>query len=194
MESDKYLSFDDRVTQFLDEHKNDWRDKNISGAEGRVLYDLILKNKYRRALEIGTSTGHSGIWLAWALSKTKGKLVTVEIDEQRLVRASNNFRETGLADFISTRLGDGHDLVNELEGPYDFIFCDADKVWYKNYLVATLPKLRVGGCFTAHNVLDQRMEGITEFLEYLESLDYMETAINDSSESGISVSYKRDEA
>jgi len=48
------------------------------------LYNLIIKNNYRRALEIGTSTGHSAIWMAWALSKTsRAKLITIEIDEGR---------------------------------------------------------------------------------------------------------------
>ncbi|GAH79411.1 unnamed protein product, partial [marine sediment metagenome] len=43
---------------------------NVSEADGKVLYDIIIKHKYKKALEIGTSTGHSGIWIAWALSKT----------------------------------------------------------------------------------------------------------------------------
>jgi predicted O-methyltransferase YrrM len=54
---------------------------NIPDVDGKLLYDIIIKNNYKSALEIGTSTGHSGIWIAWALSKTDGKLVTIEIDE-----------------------------------------------------------------------------------------------------------------
>ena len=49
------------------------------GEDGPVLYDLIIKNTYTRALELGTSTGHSSIWFAWALSKTGGKLITIEL-------------------------------------------------------------------------------------------------------------------
>jgi predicted O-methyltransferase YrrM len=152
-----------------------------------------LKHEYCNALEIGTSTGHSGIWIAWALSKTGGQLITVENSEQRFTQAVNNFVEAGLADFIDAQLGDGHKLVPELDGPFDFIFCDADKMWYKNYLIATLPKLKIGGCFAAHNVLDHGMGGIKKFLEYVESLSCMDTAIDDSSRSGISVSYKQSE-
>jgi len=51
--------------------------------DGKVLYNLIIKGGYKSALEIGTSTGHSAIWIAWALSKTGGKLITIEIDEGR---------------------------------------------------------------------------------------------------------------
>ena len=78
---------DARVRKFLESQKNQWREENIREADGRFLYDLILKHRYTRALEIGTSTGHSGIWEAWALSKTGGGLVTIEIDEFRHLRA-----------------------------------------------------------------------------------------------------------
>jgi caffeoyl-CoA O-methyltransferase len=81
--------------------------------------------------------------------------------------------------------------VPELEGPFDFVFVDADKDWYANYLRAVLPKLEVGGCLTAHNVSGRRMRGISEFLEELERTPNLETEIVRSSRSGLSVSYKR---
>ena len=187
------MSLDEKVKKFLENHRKEWRDWNISEADGKVLYDLIIKNNYTRALEIGTSTGHSGIWLAWALSKTGGKLITIEISERRHQEALRNFEEAGLADYIDARLADAHELVPKLQGPFDFVFSDADKGWYKNYLIAVLPKLEVGGCFTAHNVSGRRQYGIGEFLDYLESLPNMETTIDRSSWSGISISYKKSE-
>jgi len=61
-------------------------------------------------------------------------------------------------------------------------------------LIAVLPKLEVGGCFTAHNVLNlRRSRGIREFLEYVESLPNLETTIDRSSGSGISISFKKSE-
>lgn len=185
------LDLDERVRSFLERHKHQWWDMNVSEKDGKVLYELILKNEYMKALEIGTSTGHSTIWIAWALSKTGGRLITIEIDKWRYEEAIANFKEAGLSDFIDARLADAHELVQRLEGPFDFVFCDADKEWYTNYLVSVLPKLEVGGCFTAHNVRDGRMRGIREFLEYLESLPNMETSIDESSRSGISISYKK---
>jgi predicted O-methyltransferase YrrM len=183
-------NLDQRVRKFLDSHRRSWRDMNVSETDGKILYDLIIKNNYKRALEIGTSTGHSGIWIAWALSKTGGKLITIEINEWRHREALSNFEEAGLADYIDARLADAHELVPKLPGPFDFVFSDADKGWYKNYLIAVLPKLEVGGCFTAHNVSGRRQYGIGEFLDYLESLPNMETTIDRSSWSGISISYK----
>ena len=70
---------DATVRAFLDRHRGTWRDLNVPESDGE-LHDLILKHKFTRALEIGTSTGHSGVWIAWALTKTGGKLTTVEVD------------------------------------------------------------------------------------------------------------------
>jgi predicted O-methyltransferase YrrM len=189
-------ALDRKVQAFLDDHAGQWRDMNVSEADGKILHDLVVKNKYTRALEIGTSTGHSGIWIAWALSKTGGKLVTVDIDEGRYREALANFREAGLEAFIDARLADAHELVPTLPGPFDFVFCDADKDWYKNYFVAVLPKLVVGGCFTAHNVSARqrgRGWGSGNFVEHVLGLPFMETSFAEGSWSGISVSYKRGE-
>ena len=64
-------------------HRNPQVVAGIRQASGRLLHGLILKHKYTRALEIGTSTGHSGVWIAWALAKTGGRLTTVEVDPER---------------------------------------------------------------------------------------------------------------
>jgi predicted O-methyltransferase YrrM len=183
---------DQKVKAFLDSRRGTWRDLNVSANDGRILYDLVLRNNAKRALEIGTSTGHSGIWIAWALSKTGGKLITIEIDEGRHRQAVANFREAGLADYVDARLGDAHDLVPALAGSFDFVFCDADKDWYKNYFVAVLPKLVIGGCFAAHNVSEGRRGwGTGEFAAYVEGLPNVQTTFAPGSTAGISISYKR---
>ena len=186
-------NIDKKVEKFLKAHRARWYDMNVPESDGKVLYDLIIKNKYQKALEIGTSTGHSGVWIAWALSKTGGKLTTVEIDPDRYNTALANFREAGLSKYIDARLADAHDLVEELQGPVDFVFCDADKDWYTKYFMALAPKLSLGGCFTAHNVSWNYDRNIKAFLNYVKSLPNFETTINRASSEGISISYKRAE-
>jgi predicted O-methyltransferase YrrM len=182
-------ALDEKVKKFLDGQKGLWVDWNVPEVDGKLLYDLILKNKYQKAVEIGTSTGHSAIWMAWALSKTGGRLITIEIDEERYQKALVNFKEAGLSDYIDARLADAHQLVAELQGPFDFVFSDADKDWYKNYFTTLAPKLRVGGCFTAHNAASN-WGGIREFLDYVQSLPNFRTTIDRSSSAGLSISYK----
>ncbi|MCJ7681260.1 MAG: class I SAM-dependent methyltransferase, partial [Candidatus Aminicenantes bacterium] len=136
---------------------------------------------------------HSGIWIAWALSKTGGRLVTIDIDRRRHEEALKNFEEAGLSTYIDARLGDAHTLVPELEGPFDFVFSDADKNWYKNYFMAVFPKLEAGGCYTTHNVSERWGRGRGgggDYLDYLKSLPDMETTV-DARGGGLAVSYKK---
>lgn len=187
-------SIDETVKKFLAEHSGQWYDMNVPTMDGQLLYDIIVKNNYKSALEIGTSTGHSGIWIAWALSKTGGKLITIDIDEGRHNTAVKNFKKAGVSDLIDARLSDAHTLVKELKGPFDFVFSDADKDWYKNYFMAVDPKLKAGGCFTAHNISGRGRGygGQSEFLEYIRGLKNYETTVN-SSGNGVSISYKKAE-
>jgi len=188
-------ALDEKVRKFLNDHSRRWYDMNVPSVDGQLLYDIIIKNNYKSALEIGTSTGHSGIWIAWALSKTEGKLITIDIDEGRHRQALQNFKDAGLSDYIDARLADAHQLVKELKGSFDFVFSDADKEWYKNYFIDVDPKLKAGGCFTAHNIYDggrgsRGYGGQAEFLEYVRSLSNYETTVN-SNGGGVSISYKK---
>jgi len=176
---------DKKVKSFLEANARNWRDLNVPMPDGKILYDIIVENNYKTVVEIGTSTGHSGIWIAWALSKTGGKLITIEIDRGRHQTAKVNFEKAGLADYIDARLGNAHELVPALNGTYDFVFSDADKDWYKNYFISMDPKIVTGGCFVAHNV-NQRSRDIREFLDYIENHDHYKTTIKGA----VSISYK----
>jgi caffeoyl-CoA O-methyltransferase len=182
-------ALDQKVRRFLESRRGSWRDMNVPWRDGQLLHDLVVKNGYTRALEIGTSTGHSGVWIAWALSKTGGRLITIEIDPVRHAQAVKNFEQAGVAPFIDARLADAHELVKQLAGPFDFVFSDADKDWYAQYFRDVEPKLVVGGCFAAHNVA-WRTGGVAEFMELVQKLPNYETTVEGSAE-GVSISYKR---
>jgi predicted O-methyltransferase YrrM len=189
-QSTSQQDLDARVRRFLDERRGTWRDMNVPEVDGQTLHDIIVKHKYTRALEIGTSTGHSGIWIAWALSKTGGKLITIDVDERRHGQALANFEAAGLSKFIDPRLGDAHELVPALKGPFDFVFSDADKDWYKNYLDAVLPKLEAGGCYATHNVSERGRRGLSDdYLPYLLSKPNLQTTV-DTRGAGMAISFK----
>jgi predicted O-methyltransferase YrrM len=188
---------DQEVRAILERMHGRWRDMNVPEEDGRILYDIVVEKGYTRALEIGTSTGHSTLWIAWALSKTGGKLITLEIDEERHRQAVALLAEAGLGRIVDAKLGDAHELVHELSGPFDFVFIDADKGWYTNYAKALIPKLAAGGCITAHNVHEARGGwrrgggGTAEYLEYLRSLPDFETFVHQDSVAGVCVSFKK---
>ena len=77
-------ALDRKVNQFLAANEDRWNDMNVPTIDAELLFDLVIKGRYTSALEIGTSTGYSGIYIAWALSKTGGKLITIEINEELL--------------------------------------------------------------------------------------------------------------
>jgi caffeoyl-CoA O-methyltransferase len=196
----KNPALDEKVKQFLEDHSGQWHDLNISTADGQLLYDLVIKGNYKSALEIGTSTGHSGIWIAWALSKTGGRLITIELDESRHEIALQNFKDAGLSEYVDARLGNAHSLVKELKGPFDFVFSDADKDWYKNYFIDVNPKLKIGGCYTTHNISDRSSGGYGrggrggnggsgDYFDYVKSLKNYETTLINST----LISYKKAE-
>jgi predicted O-methyltransferase YrrM len=186
-------ALDARVKAFLAERAGTWRDLNVPESDGQLLHDLIVRHKYTRALEIGTSTGHSGIWIAWALSKTGGKLVTVELDDARHREAVRNFEAAGVSAFVDARLGDAHAIVPALPGPFDFVFSDADKDWYPNYFKAVFPKLTVDGCYTTHNISEAGRRGAMgsrEYLALLRSTPNAETTVDERG-GGMAITYKR---
>jgi caffeoyl-CoA O-methyltransferase len=181
-------ALDAQVARFLEQHRGDWHDLNVPEADGQALHDLIVERKYRRVLEIGTSTGRSGIWMAWALGKTGGRLTTIDIDEGRYRQAVRNFKEAGVSDYVTARLGDAHDIVPQLEGPFDIVFIDADKDWYTNYAKAVLPKIVAGGVLTAHNVSARGGRQMTgDFYSYVTSLPNLDTGFR----AGVFVAFKR---
>ncbi len=70
-------ALDAKVSRFLTEARGTWVDLNVPYEDGKILHDLVLKRRFKEILEIGTSTGHSTIWLAWAAAKTGGRVTTI---------------------------------------------------------------------------------------------------------------------
>ncbi len=183
-------ALDGRVSRFLDGARGSWSDWNVPYEDGLILHNLVLAAGFTRLLEIGASTGHSTIWLAWAAAKTGGRLITVEIDEGRYKRALANFENAGVASSIDARLADAHSLVPLLPGPFDFVFCDADKNWYFRYFEDVRSKILPDGCFTAHNVLWALHGGIKKFLAHVRQASDFRTTIERGRGEGISISCK----
>lgn len=157
---------DRKVQGFLDAERDKWDYLNVPYQDGKILHDLVVKGAHKVILEIGTSTGHSTVWLAWAAAKTGGRVITIEVDPGRHQRALANLKRAGLAEYVDARLADAHDMVKLLPGPWDFVFQDADKEWYLQYFRDLEAKMAPGGCYTAHNVARPYARQVIEFLDY----------------------------
>ncbi len=121
---------------------------------GRLLGILIRATGARRVLEIGTLGGYSATWMARALP-TDGKIITLELDPHHADVARANWEAAGVAAKIEVRVGRALDLLPALvpDAPFDFVFIDADKGGYPDYLAWATAHVRVGGMIVADNVL-----------------------------------------
>jgi caffeoyl-CoA O-methyltransferase len=120
-------------------------------ADGRMLRLMAEAMGAKQALEIGTSTGYSGLWLCLGLQKTGGKLTTYEIDPGRAADARRHFKEAGVDQIVTVVEGDAHQKLKEHKEMVDLVFIDADKGGYVDYLKQIRPLLRPGGVILAHN-------------------------------------------
>lgn len=124
----------------------------IKPEEGRFLEFIVAASGARLVLEIGTLGGYSGTWIARGLPDD-GRLITLEQDSEHASLAEDNFRLAGFAERVEIRVGDAHRLLPELstEGPFDFVFIDAEKEGYPAYLDWALENIQPGGVVAGHN-------------------------------------------
>src|SRR4029453_2471721 len=106
----------------------------------------------KRILEVGTYSGYSSISMA-APPPPRGHIDTCEIEEKHAAVAKRYIAEAGYSDRITVHLGPGLETVERLEGEFDFVFIDADKLNYVNYYEAVLPRLSGRGLIAADNTL-----------------------------------------
>ncbi|MDX2442502.1 MAG: class I SAM-dependent methyltransferase [Bacteroidales bacterium] len=161
---------------------------NVPPSDGRLLYDLIIDNGYKRGLEIGTSNGYSALWQGLAFQKNGGSMITLEIEKKRAKEAQGNFKSAGLDEVIESRVNDALKEIPKLDGQFDFVFIDAWKPDYMQYLELIRDKMKPGGVITAHNVRNAGRD-MQDFLDAIKTDPGLDTKIVNSSSSGVSVSF-----
>lgn len=124
---------------------------NVPESDGRLIRLLTESAGAKNVVEIGTSTGYSGLWFCLALLNTGGRLTTFEIDPGRAATAREHFRKAGVERLVTIVQGDAHENIARLKEPIDVLFIDADKDGYADYLNKLLPLVRPGGLILAHN-------------------------------------------
>ena len=180
---------DDTTLQVLAElektAKNFW---NVSSQTANFLSILIKSTKRKNALEIGTSNGYSGIWLAKALKETGGHLTTIEFWDKRLSVAIENFKKCSVDDIVTPKLGSACDIIPTLDEKFDFVFIDANKGEYVQYYDLLLPKLAKNTIIAADNIHSHR-EKVQPFIDKIENNKDFQTQILDLPD-GLLLAYK----
>ncbi len=136
-----------------DTHANILQPRMLSGHfQGRTLamFSNLMKPEF--ILEIGTYTGYSAICLAEGLSD-KGKLLTIDINEEMESIARRNIQKAGFENKIELKIGDAAEIIPELTQSIDLVFIDADKKNYPMYYDLVFDKIRTGGLIICDNVL-----------------------------------------
>ena len=125
---------------------------SIRAHEGKLLQLLMHSVAAHRVVEVGTLAGYSGVWLARALP-ADGKLFTLEKSAKHAQVARASFERAGVKDKVELLEGSALDSLTKLnpQAPFDFVFIDADKGNYVNYLQWSVDHLRPGGMVAAHN-------------------------------------------
>jgi caffeoyl-CoA O-methyltransferase len=162
----------------------------VSEEDGRFLRVLIGATGARRVLEIGAASGYSAIWMGLGVRQTGGHLTTIEYDPVRAKEAADNIRRAGLQDVVTVVAGDAFTAIPTLEGPFDLVFLDAWKPDYKKFFDLAFPKVRPGGLFLAHNVINKRDE-MPDFLTAIHSHPAAYTTTVSPGHEGISMTYKK---
>lgn len=125
---------------------------SVRPEEGRFLQFLVRSSGAKKAIELGSLGGYSGTWIARGLPPD-GKLLTIEKDPLHAEIAREHFAKAGVGEIVEVRLGEAQALLSALteEGPFDFIFIDADKAGYNDYFIWGIQNTPPGGVIAAHN-------------------------------------------
>jgi caffeoyl-CoA O-methyltransferase len=144
---------------------------NVPATDGRMLRMLVEAVNAKNVVEIGTSTGISGMWFSIALEKTGGHLTTFELDHSRAELARAHFKKAGVDKLVTIVEGDAHQNITKLKDPIDVLFIDAEKDGYIDYLHKLLPLVRPGGLILAHNA-----NMVADYIKLVTSDPNLETA------------------
>ncbi len=162
---------------------HDERMLTISNETGEFFNILLKAMNAKKILEVGMSVGFSTLWFADAILANNGKIVTIEENQDKIVRAKKNFEEAGVSAQIEIQEGKALQILHRLatseseQQQFDFVFLDADKENNIEYFDLVLPLVRVGGIIATDNILypEEFRPEMKKFTEYIKSKPNVQT-------------------
>jgi predicted O-methyltransferase YrrM len=178
-----------RVLEVLADVYRNHRYLSVPPADGRLLRVLAESIGAKHVVEVGTSTGYSGLWMLLALMKIGGRLSTYEADAERHAMARANFDRAGLGRLARLVLGDAHAEVMKMRDSIDLLFIDADKEGYLDYLRKLNPLVRPGGLIVSHNMHSPRPD--PAYVRAITTDAALETVFLNMDDAGVGVTLKK---
>lgn len=185
------IIFDDITSETLagleETQKQFW---NIPRVTGGLINMFIKMMNIKNALEIGTSNGYSGLWIAKALKETGGKLTTIEYYEKRQSIAIENFKKCGVMELVRPLQGDAIETILSFppEEKFDFVFIDANKRQYVEYFRLIKPHLTPKALIVADNITSHT-EKVQTFIDAIDCDEEFQYEIVETP-GGILVAYR----
>jgi len=155
----------DRMLALMDRATSLWHIPVVGRAKGRLIRRLIEQRQPRRAVEIGSLLGYSAILIGAALP-ADGRLICLEVNPYLARFAAGNAEEAGLKRKVKVMVGDALGLIPLLPGRIDFVFIDASKEQYLDYLRGLEGKLAPGAVIVADNTGIYRRE-VKPYLDHV---------------------------
>jgi predicted O-methyltransferase YrrM len=148
------------------------------GPETGQLINILAKSlKAPHILEIGTSYGYSGIWLAEAARAAGGRLTTLELQDYKSAYAREMSAKAGLAEHVDFKVGDALEAIAAMPAGIDFVLLDLWKDMYTPCLEAFYPKLNPGAIIVADNMTRPGGEGIARYAKAIRAMPDMDSVL-----------------
>jgi caffeoyl-CoA O-methyltransferase len=149
--------------------------RQITRDTGRLLAMMLAAAPAGQAVEIGTSAGYSALWMSLACRENGRKLHTFELMEEKIHKARETFRLTGVEDVVELVEGDA--LLNlERFADIGFCFCDTEKFLYEQVYELVVARMRPGGLFLADNCISHA-DALDSFLKRIQEDPRMDTLL-----------------
>lgn len=148
----QFVRRDDPLLRELEREAQAEKIPIIGPVVGELLFILSVAMRAQAVLELGTAAGYSAIFLARACAVSAGRQTTLEIDPSLAARARKNLERAGLTPHATVICGEALPRLSEMEGYFDLIFMDIDKIDYARALGDCHRLLRPGGLLVADNV------------------------------------------
>jgi len=136
---------------------------NINETTAELLFFLVQLKKPARILEIGSSNGYSTLWLSLATERIHSVIETIEAEKNRLALAKRNLTDR---EGIIFHFGKAEKVIPALKGKFDFVFIDAGKIGYIDYIKLLKSKLNFDALIIADNVISHE-KSVQEYLDFI---------------------------